>query len=89
MKRLRPIRGFALLVDDPMEHVEHGIVISTGSATWRKNMDYVVAAVGHGTEGFGAGDRVVLRHASAGKSLFLDGTAYRLVKTEDVIGRVQ
>ena len=89
MKRLRPIRGFALLVDDPAEQTESGVVVPTGSMVWRKNMDYTVAAVGHGTTGFGVGDRVVLRDANAGKSLYLDGIAYRLVKVEDVIGRAE
>lgn len=88
MRRLRPIRGFALLVDDPAEQTEGGVVVPTGSMVWRKNMDYVVAAVGHGAAGFGVGDRVVLRDANAGRSLYLDGIAYRLVRTSDVIGRV-
>lgn len=89
MKHLRPIRGFALLVDDPAEQTEGGVVVPTGSMVWRKNMDYVVAAVGHGTTGFGVGDRVVLKDANAGQSLYLDGIAYRLVKVGDVIGRAE
>lgn len=87
MKRVRAIRGTVLLLDDQPETVQGGVVVRIGSASWRRNLDYLVASAGSDAKGFGAGDRVLLRDASAGKSLFLDGVAYRLVKTSDVVGR--
>lgn len=88
MSRVRPIRGFALLVDDQPEHVEDGVVVRLGSASWRKNLDYTVASVADG-ERFGSGDRVVLNDANAGRSVFIDGVAYRVVRTSDITGVVE
>lgn len=86
---MRAIRGTVLLLDDQPETVEGGVVTRIGSASWRRNLDYLVASAGGDARGFGSGDRVVLGDASAGKSLFLDGVAYRLVKTADVVGRAE
>jgi len=84
---VRPIRGFVLLVDDQPEQVEGGVVVRLGSASWRTHLDYTVASVHEDdAPGYGAGDRIVLKDASAGRSLFLDGVAYRLVRASDVVG---
>lgn len=83
---VRPIRRFVLLVDDQQGWIdEGGVLIDARLGT--DNLDYYVAAVG--TEerdlGFGVGDRVVLADPNAGRKVRLDGAAYRLVRTSDII----
>lgn len=88
--RLRPIKRFVLLLDDPVETVENGVVVRLPESGWRTHMDYLVVAVG--TEehvDFGAGDRVVLRHPNAGRSLRWGGAPHRLVRVDDIIGVVE
>ena len=91
MVKPRPIRGFALLVDDPPETVENGVVVRLPESGWRTHMDYAVASVDpEDSEGsFGAGDRVVIRHPNAGRMVAIDGTPYRLVPVGDVLAVVE
>lgn len=83
-RRYRPLKGFVLLVDDPLESTKDGVVVRVGEAGWRTYMDYVVAEAGTETA-FGAGDRVVLAHPNAGRSVTLDGAPYRIVRSSDIL----
>lgn len=86
-RRLKPLSRFVLLVDDPVEAVENGVVVRLPESGWRTHMDYTVAAVGvRENPDFGVGDRVVLSSPNAGRALRLDRTLYRLVRVSDVIG---
>ena len=90
LKRLRPIRRFVLVVDDPPEYSEGGIVVRRDSTGETRHLDYPVAMVGTDEDlDFGPGDRVVLAHPWAGRSVFLDGIAYRLVRVADIVGVVE
>ena len=91
MARPRPIKGFALLVDDPFETVENGVVVRISESGWRTHMDYVVASVDPEDSGgaYGAGDRVIIRHPNAGKAVGFDGEPYRLVPVEDILAVVE
>lgn len=85
-KRLRPLRKFVLLADDPVETVENGVVVRLPESGWRTHMDYTVVAVGVAESAdFGAGDRVILRHPNAGRSLLLDKVPHRLVRVTDIL----
>ena len=87
--RFRPLAGFVLLVDDPRETVvEGGLAVALPESGWRTYMDYVVAEAGRETR-FGAGDRVVLAHPNAGRTLTLDGAPYRLVRASDILAVVR
>ena len=64
--RLRPLHRFVLLLDDPAESVENGVVVRLPETGWRTHMDYLVVMVGESERAdFGAGDRVVRRHPNA------------------------
>lgn len=82
MKFLRPLKRFVLLYDDQPVQSEGGVV-AVRSRTEARYMDYTVVA-GRG-EGFGPGDRVVVSAPAVGKRVVIDGTVYRLVKTDDVL----
>lgn len=85
--RLRPLSRFVLLADDPDETVENGVVVRLPESGWRTHMDYAVVMVGARERAdFGAGDRVVLRHPNAGRSLVWNGVPHRLVRMDDIIG---
>ena len=85
--RLRPRSRFVLLADDPDETVENGVVVRLPESGWRTHMDYAVVMVGVKEHAdFGAGDRVVLRHPNAGRSLMWNGVPHRLVRMDDIIG---
>lgn len=85
--RLRPLDRFVLLADDPDETVENGVVVRLPESGWRTHMDYAVVMVGVKEHAdFGAGDRVVLRHPNAGRSLMWNGVPHRLVRMDDIIG---
>lgn len=85
--RLRPLSRFVLLADDPDETVENGVVVRLPESGWRTHMDYAVVMVGTKERvDFGAGDRVVLRHPNAGRSLMWNGVPHRLVRMDDIIG---
>ena len=85
--RLHPLSRFVLLADDPDETVENGVVVRLPESGWRTHMDYAVVMVGVNERAdFGAGDRVVLRHPNAGRSLMWDGVPHRLVRMDDIIG---
>lgn len=83
----RPVKGFALLVDDPVETVENGVLVRLPESGWRTHMDYVVASVdAEDSRGeYGAGDRVVIRHPNAGRAVSFDGEPYRLVPVGDIL----
>lgn len=91
MVRPRPIKGFALLVDDPPETVENGVVVRLPESGWRTHMDYAVASVDpEDSKGaFGVGDRVVIRHPNAGRMIGIDGAPYRLVPVGDILAVVE
>ena len=91
MARPRPVRGFALLVDDPPETVDGGVVVRTPESGWKTHMDYAVASVDPVDSGgdYGAGDRVVIRHPNAGRAVRIDGEPYRLVPVEDILAVVE
>ena len=90
MTRLRPLKRFVLLVDDPPETVENGVVVRLPESGWRTHMDYLVAMVGVDERAdFGAGDRVVLRHPNAGRPLMWGRVPHRLVRMDDIIGVVE
>lgn len=91
MVRLRPLKRFVLLVDDPPETVENGVVVRLPESGWRTHMDYPVASVDpEDSEGaFGVGDRVMIRHPNAGRMIRIDGTSYRLVPVEDILAVVE
>ena len=56
--KIRPIRRFVLVLDDPPDHVECGVVVLRGIGR-RANLDYVVVRVGEDENvDFGQGDRV-------------------------------
>ena len=85
--RLRPLSRFVLLADDPDETMENGVVVRLPESGWRTHMDYAVVMVGVKEHAdFGAGDRVVLRHPNAGRSLLWNGVLHRLVRMDDIIG---
>lgn len=85
--RLRPLSRFVLLVDDPDETLENGVMVRLPESGWRTHMDYAVAMVGAKEHAdFGAGDRVVLRHPNAGRSLVWNGVPHRLVRMDDILG---
>ncbi len=86
--KIRPIRRFVLLVDEPDEAMVDGVVTRRG--LWSPYLDFYVAAVG--TEercDFGAGDRVILADPNAGRAVVFEGTRFRLVRVKDVIGVVE
>lgn len=83
MNQIRPIEGYALLLDDqPQEVTSGGVVVITRGAV---NMDYLVVRV-EGDVGFGQGDRVVLSDPNIGRKVNVDGANCRLVHIDDIIG---
>ena len=87
MTRARPVEGFVLLVDDPPEYVDGGVVVRMKSTGPDAHLDYVVAMCAENPD-YGPGDRVVIRSPGAGRSVFLDRIAHRLVAEGDVIAVV-
>ena len=83
--KIRPIRRFVLVLDDPPDRVECGVVVLRGIGR-RANLDYVVVRVGEDENvDFGQGDRVVLSDPDAGRPVKLDGICYRLVRVDDIV----
>ena len=83
--KIRPIRRFVLVLDDPPDHVECGVVVLHGISR-RANLDYVVVRVGEDENvDFGQGDRVILSSPDVGRPVRIDGIYYRLVRVSDVI----
>ncbi|MCF0231620.1 MAG: hypothetical protein HUJ63_05000 [Enterococcus sp.] len=86
---VRPIRRFALLLDDQPSRSEGGVEIRDKGFECR-HLDYVVVRVGtEESADFGQGDRVVLAHRGCGRRVTIDGTVYRLVRIDDVIAKVE
>lgn len=87
MKRVRPMRGSVLLLDDQPGVVADGevAVVARGSV----NMDYLAVRVDPADNpGFGQGDRVVISDPNLGERLAIDGSQYRLVRVSDVVAVV-
>ena len=87
MTRARPIDGYVLLVDDPPEYLDGGVLVRVKSTGPDSHLDYVVAMCAENPD-YGPGDRVVIRSPGAGRSVFLDGIAHRLVAEGDVLAVV-
>lgn len=86
MNTVRPIDGYAILLDDqPTEVTSGGVVVFTRGAV---NMDYLVVRVASGA-GFGQGDRVVISDPNIGRKINVDGACCRLVRIDDIIGVVE
>ena len=84
MPCVRPIKRFVLLFDEQDETVEGGVVVRRRRGS--PYLDYLVVRVGERENvDFGAGDRVVLSDPNAGRRVRIDGTVYRLVRTDDVV----
>lgn len=84
MARLKPIRRHVLLLDDQEVQVENGVTVLRRRGT--PYLDHLVVQVGERESvDFGVGDRVVLSDPNAGRRVRIDGTAYRLVRTDDVV----
>lgn len=84
MACLRPIRKHVLLLDDQEVQVENGVMVLRRRGS--PYLDYLVVRVGERENvDFGAGDRVVLSDPNAGRRVRIDGTVYRLVRTDDVV----
>lgn len=84
MACLRPIRKHVLLLDDQEVQVENGVMVLRRRGS--PYLDHLVVRVGERENvDFGAGDRVVLSDPNAGRRVRIDGTVYRLVRTDDVV----
>lgn len=88
MARVRPIKRFVLLFDDPEWSVDSGVSVHTSLTS--RYLDYYVAGVGTDEHvEFGSGDRVVLSDPNAGRKVRLDGVACRVVRVSDIIAVVE
>ena len=77
-----PIKGYVLLVDDPDE-VSDGGVVHESLPGRGVNMDFYAATPG---PGFGAGDLVLVSDPNAGRRIKVDGIPYRVVREDEIIG---
>ena len=85
---MRPIRRFVLLLDDQDETAEGGVAVRESLRC--RHLDFYVVRVGEREKvDFGQGSRVVVRHPDVGRRVRLDGTYYRLVRADDVVGVVE
>lgn len=85
---VRPIRRFVLILDDPDETIENGVVMKRD--IWGVHMDYFVVRVG--TEercDFGPGDRVILSSPDIGRKVKIDGIVYRVVRVSDILAVIE
>lgn len=85
MATIKPLDGFAYLVDDPPAVDENGVVTVAGLHA--RHMDYVVA-YGSG-EGWGPGDRVLVDHPDAGRKVRIDGVACRVVPVDRIVATLE
>lgn len=77
-----PLKGYVLLVDDPDE-VSDGGVVHANLPGRGVNLDFYAATPG---PGFGAGDVVVISDPNAGRRIKVDGIPYRVVSEDEVVG---
>lgn len=77
-----PIKGYVLLVDDPDE-VSDGGIIHENVPGRGVNMDFYAATPG---PGFGSGDLVLVSDPNAGRRIKVDGIPYRVVREDEVVG---
>lgn len=83
---LRPLKGYVYLLDDQPETTEKGVVVRRGLGTFHH--DFTVVAVGHGVRLVQPGDIAVMKDPNAGRGLMADGIVYRIVKENELIGRM-